>query len=117
MPGQTVDETKYIVFLDHHCWSSLHTVHRAIANTYTGEVAYVQGTFTAVKQHCSHCEHQRQRTSQPRIKDTPTGNIVLSAAILYGGATPGKVIRMLIHMTQCRIMQNNSVMIHRDSHQ
>ena len=67
-------------------------------NTCAGEVAYVQGTFIAVRQHCSHCEHQRQWTSQPRIKDTPAGNVLLSAAILFSGATPGKVIRMLSHM-------------------
>ena len=61
-------------------------------------VAYVQGTFVAVKQQCSHCEHQRQWTSQPHIKDTPAGNILLSAAILFSEATPGKVLRMLNHM-------------------
>ena len=48
-------------------------------------------TFIAVRQHCSHCEHQRQWTSQPRIKDTPAGNALLSAAILFSGATPGKL--------------------------
>ena len=96
MPGQTVDEIKYIVFrsslleLFTHCPSC----HNACA----GEVAYVQGTFIAVKQQCSHYEHQRQWTNQPHIKDTPAGNILLSAAILFSGATPGKVLRMLNHM-------------------
>ena len=91
-----MDEIKYIVFrsslmeLFTHC-PSCH-------NTCAGEVAYVQGTFIAVRQHCSHCEHQRQWTSQPHIKDTPAGNVLLSAAILFSGATPGKVIRMLSHM-------------------
>ena len=56
MPGQTVDEIKYIVFrsllleLFTHC-PSCH-------NVCAGEVAYVQGTFIAVKQQCSHCEHK-----------------------------------------------------------
>ena len=91
-----MDEIKYIVFrsslmeLSTHC-PSCH-------NTCAGEVAYVQGIFIPVRQHCSHCEHQRQWTSQPRIKDTPAGNVLLSAAILFSGATPGKVIRMLSHM-------------------
>ena len=67
-------------------------------NTCPGEVAYVQGTFIAVRQHYSHCEYQRQWTSQPRIKDTPAGNVLLSAAILFIGAIPGKGLRMLGHM-------------------
>ena len=37
-------------------------------------------------------------TGQPRIKDTPAGNILLSASILYSGATPAKVLRMMSHM-------------------
>ena len=67
-------------------------------NICTCEVTYVQGTFVAVRQHCSHSEYQRQWTSQPQIKDTPAGNVLLSAAILFSGATPGKVLRMLSHM-------------------
>ena len=61
-------------------------------------MAYEKGTFIAIKQHCSHCEHRRLWTSQPRIKDTPAGNILLSAAILFSGATPGKILRVLNHM-------------------
>ena len=57
-------------------------------NTCPGKIAYVQGKFIAVRQHCSHCEHQRQRTSQPRIKDTPAGNVLLSAAILFQSVFP-----------------------------
>ena len=67
-------------------------------NTCTGEVAYKQGTYISVKQYCSHCEHQQLWSSQPCIKDTPVGNILLSAAILFGGATSGKILRVLNHM-------------------
>ena len=67
-------------------------------NTCTGEVAYKIGTFISVKQHCSHCEHKRLWSSQPRIKDTPAGNILLSAAILFSGATLRKILRVLSHM-------------------
>ena len=63
-------------------------------NTCTGEVAYKVGTFISVKQHCSHCEHKRLWSSQPRIK----GNILLSAAILFSGATLRKILRVLSHM-------------------
>ena len=66
-------------------------------NECIGEVAYQKGTFVAVKQLCSHCGQQRVWTNQPHIKDTPAGNILLSAAILFSGATPGKILRMLSH--------------------
>ena len=64
MLDQTVDEISYIAIrslLEFFTHSPL------CHNTCTGEVAYVQGTFIAVKQ-CSHCEHQRQWTSQPNIR-------------------------------------------------
>lgn len=63
-----------------------------------GKVVYQMGTFIAVKQSCIHCGHKRVWTSQPRIKGTPAGNILLSASILYSGATPGKVLRLMSHM-------------------
>ena len=63
-----------------------------------GKVAYRKGTFIAIQQLCSECGHKRVWTSQPRIKDTPAGNILLSASILYSGATPGKVLRLMSHM-------------------
>ena len=64
----------------------------------TGEVTYTKGTFIAVRQQCSHCGQQRVWTSQPHIKDTPAGNILLSASILYSGTTPAKILRVLTHM-------------------
>ena len=36
--------------------------------------------------------------SQPSVRNIPAGNILLSAAILFSGATPGKVLRLLNHM-------------------
>jgi len=91
-----VDEVKYIVFKS--SLLELFTQCLLCNNTCIGEVAYEKGTFIAIKQHCSHCEHRRLWTSQPRIKDTPAGNILLSAAILFSGATPGKILRVLNHM-------------------
>ena len=41
---------------------------------------------------------KRQWTSQPRIRDTPAGNVLLLAGILFSGATQGKVLRMLSHL-------------------
>ena len=67
-------------------------------NECSGEIAYQRGTFIAVEQLCSHCGNKRIWTSQPSIRDTPAGNILLSASILYSGATPGKVLRLMNHM-------------------
>ena len=89
-PGQTVEEIKYIIIVG---TLYIHTVHHATTHVLV-KLTYVQGTFITVRQHCSHCEDQGQLTSQPQIKDTPAGNVLLSAAILFSGATPGKVIRM-----------------------
>ena len=91
-----MDEIKYIVFA-----SSLMELFKQCASCYnecTGEIAYQKGTFVAVRQHCMHCGYQRMWRSQPHIKDTPAGNILLSAAILFSGATPGKILQMLAHM-------------------
>ena len=63
-----------------------------------GVIAKPIGTFVTVKQVCSHCGYQRTWSSQPRIKDTPAGNLLLSAAILYSGETATKVLRVLSHM-------------------
>ena len=63
-----------------------------------GVIAKPIGTFVSVKQVCSHCRYQRAWSSQPRIKNTPAGNLLLSAAILYSGETATKVLRVLSHM-------------------
>ena len=91
-----LDDIKYIVFkssllqLFTHC-TSCH-------DECNGKVVYRKGTFIAVKQSCSQCSHERVWTSQPRIKNTPAGNILLSASILYSGATFTKVLRLMSHM-------------------
>ena len=91
-----LDDIKYIVFkssllqLFTHC-TSCH-------DECNGKVVYRRGTFIAVKQSCSQCSHERVWTSQPRIKNTPAGNILLSASILYSGATFTKVLRLMSHM-------------------
>ena len=46
-------------------------------------------------------EHQRLWSSQPCIKDTPAGNILLLAAILSSGATLQKILRVLNYMVAC----------------
>ena len=55
------------------------------------------GTFVSIKQECSHCGFIWTWNNQPFIKDTPAGNILLSAAILFSGSTPAKVFHLLSH--------------------
>ena len=50
---------------------------------YIGKVAYQMGTVIAIQQLCFECGHKRVWTSQPRIRDTPAGNILLSVSMLY----------------------------------
>ena len=61
----------------------------------TGEVAQQMGTFISIRQTCSHCGHIWLWNSQPFIKNQPAGNILLSAAILFSGSTPTKVLHFL----------------------
>ena len=47
---------------------------------------------------CSSCQARSMRHSQPYCHYTPAGNILLSSAILFAGATAGKVLKVLEHM-------------------
>ena len=87
---------KYIVF--ESSLLQLFTNYTSCHSGCHGKIAYRKGTFIAIKQSCTHCGHERTWASQPRIRNIPAGNILLSASILYSGATPGKVLRMMSHM-------------------
>ncbi|XP_052434176.1 uncharacterized protein LOC127974730 isoform X1 [Carassius gibelio] len=50
-----------------------------------------RGTFVAIDQKCPHCEFFRQWRSQPVIGSTPVGNLQLSAAIYFSGASSPKM--------------------------
>ena len=70
----------------------------ACHNSCAGEIAYQKGTCIAVRQICSHCGHKHVWMSPPSIRNIPAGNILLSAANLFSGTTPEKVLRLLNHM-------------------
>ena len=74
---------------------SLFTVCRSCHQLCSGEVTQQMGTFISIKQSCSHCDHEWLWNSQPFIKNKPAGNILLSAAILFSGSTPAKVLHFL----------------------
>ena len=55
------------------------------------------GTFLRIKQSCP-CGYERTWDSQPFIKNLPAGNILLSAAVLFAGATVTKVFKVFRHL-------------------
>lgn len=52
------------------------------------------GSFIRISQWCTNCKRKRVWDSQPFIGKTPAGNILTSAAILFAGAFPTKVLRV-----------------------
>ncbi|KAF3833246.1 hypothetical protein F7725_026911 [Dissostichus mawsoni] len=57
-------------------------------------------TGTLLKSHltCDSCLQATKWQSQPSIGNFPAGNMLLSAGILFAGASPTKVLRVLNHM-------------------
>lgn len=54
------------------------------------------GTCIHITQKCSHCLQVKEWYSQPFVKSNmPAGNILLSAAILFSGALPTQILRVL----------------------
>lgn len=47
------------------------------------------------KADCSSCGHDREWESQPFMKNIPAGNILLSASILFAGASPTKALHIM----------------------
>ena len=91
------NEIKYLVFHSHLL--SLFTQCRSCHLSCIGRISdKPQGTYIAVTQECSHCGYQWTWRSQPFIRDTPAGNLLLSASILFSGATPAKVLHLLDHL-------------------
>ena len=89
-----IDERKFIVFESHllslfkscpQCQHpttiSLHTI----------------GSYVHINRTCARdsCAYRDNWDSQPYVQDTPAGNLLLSAAILFSGSLPSKAIRML----------------------
>ena len=63
------------------------------------------GSFICVKQHCAHCDYTYTWNNQPFVKDTPAANILMSAAILFSGSTPAKVLLMLKRLNMASIKE------------
>lgn len=54
---------------------------------------YVQGTLLKITAECG--DHYKVWYSQPLVNGMAAGNILLCAAIMFGGASPTKVLRLL----------------------
>ena len=62
------------------------------------DIAYhIIGSLLVVMQQClnSRCHYSRKWESQPFVASVPAGNVLLSAAILFNGASCRKVLKVL----------------------
>ena len=87
---------KFIVFED--CLLSLFVNCHKCGQETTEVTTKIIGTFLHIEQHCSTCLNVFTWDSQPFVKNQVAGNILLSAAILFSGAWPTKVLRVLRNM-------------------
>ena len=53
------------------------------------------GTQIVVRQSCTTCEYERKWSTQPSYGQIPDGNVQLSGAIFFNGASCSKVLRTL----------------------
>jgi solute carrier family 8 (sodium/calcium exchanger) len=107
MPGS--QEEKFIVFKS--CLWELFRLCPICSNHCLVEEKFRKGTKIAVKQECPSCGYLREWSSQPSYSgDIPAGNLQLSGAILFTGASPTKTLRVLKAMnvvTTCVSTFNN----------
>ncbi|XP_062601407.1 uncharacterized protein LOC134263113 [Saccostrea cucullata] len=61
-------------------------------------VKKILGSLVQVEQICGSCGHHRIWNSQPMTGSIPSGNLLLSAAILFTGLLPSKALRFLEHL-------------------
>ncbi|XP_042340550.1 uncharacterized protein LOC121941750 isoform X2 [Plectropomus leopardus] len=77
-------DTKYIVF--ESCLSELFDT-CPVCKTKCDVQRRRMGTFVAFSQLCQNCDYSRQWQSQPVVGSTPVGNLQLSAATYFTGAS------------------------------
>ena len=71
------------------------------------------GTFVSVTQTCPTCLSTFKWDSQPMMKQTPAGNLLPSAAILFSGLLPAKVFRFL-QILGCASISRNTYFRHQE---
>ena len=55
----------------------------------------IVGSLVRISQTCSKCKRKWEWDSQPFISNVPSGNLLISASILFSGLFPAKALRML----------------------
>ena len=105
------EETKFIVFK--RClWELFENcpICRAVC-----EIQHsTKGSLLNLTQSCSNrsCLYVRCWNSQPFVKNIPAGNILLSAAILFNGASYVKTLKVIIfvvvHLSLCSFRNKNT---------
>lgn len=83
---------KYIVFED--CLMSLFSK-CCKCGASTEVTKSMIGSFLHVKQYCVTCAATFEWDSQPFIQNIPAGNILLSSSILFCGALPSQILRVM----------------------
>ncbi len=86
------DEEKYIVFRS-KLWELFKTCSLCMGPCEVTD--YVKGSMISVTKTCPKCNEKLTWYSQPMVKNIPAGNLLLSASILFAGASPIKVLRVL----------------------
>ena len=72
------------------------------------------GSFVRIVQTCKHCGKDRVWESQPYIRSTPLGNLLISAAILYTGSFPTKTLHFL-QALKCATITQRTYFRHQSS--
>ena len=100
--GDTIDTMKEAKYIDFH--TALMELFTVCIKCFSADCAVTttqSGTFLLVKQRCLSCNHIRVWNSQPLFgtHGTAAGNLLLSASILFSGASSTQVLRVLEFMS------------------
>ena len=90
-PTFSISESTYVVFE-----SALMLTCQLCRSSSVNVKKGITGSFLRITQFCAQCKKTCCWDSQPFIGSIPAGNILTSAAILYSGALPAKVLRVFL---------------------
>ena len=93
------EEEKFIVFESKLL--NLFKVYSICCAETTGVTSKRLGTLVHVQQKCSSCGYVRNWNSQPYLGTMPSGNILLSGAVLFSGSMISKVLRVFNILNIC----------------
>ncbi|XP_033121348.1 uncharacterized protein LOC117120412 [Anneissia japonica] len=91
--NRPADEKKYIVFEAQLL--SLFTKCQSCNAETKGKIVHRIGTFIVIHKQCRICDYTKEWSSQSMVRDTPAGNMLMSASLLYSGSCMSKSLRML----------------------